>query len=238
MGQVAANPELTIEVQSVGRSGEPVLVIDNFLADPAGIVAAATKAPDWKELPPGGYPGRRAALPRAYVQALLRRLNGPIRRQLLSNAMKLDRFDCSFSMVTRPPGDLTALQRVPHIDIASDKRIAVLHYLCGPTFGGTAFFRQDVTGFEQIGPEEREDYLAERARGLKTLGAAHRYPGQDTPGYSRTGFVEARFNRVIAYRSFTLHSGIIDNPGLLSNDPGKGRLTANFFLDYVSKDPV
>ncbi|MEM9062315.1 MAG: DUF6445 family protein [Pseudomonadota bacterium] len=238
MGPVAANPELTIEVTRLGKSGEPVIVIDNFLTDPDAIVSAAAHASDWRDLPPGGYPGRRAALPRTYVQTLLRRMDGPIRRQLLSEQTKLDRFDCSFSMVTRAPDELTALQRVPHIDIARGTRVAVLHYLCGSGFGGTAFFRQDRTGFEQIGPAERERYLAERAEGLRRLETSHQYPDADTPGYERTGFVEARFNRVVAYRSFSLHSGIIENPEVLSADPAQGRLTANFFVDYAPADPT
>ena len=232
-----ANQDLTIDVQRLGISGEPLLIVDGFLSDPDAIVGVAVAAPDWRDLPPGGYPGRRAALPRSYVQSVIRRMDGPIRRQLFHSPMRLDRFDCSFSLVTRKPDTLSALQRVPHIDIARETRIAILHYLCDASFGGTAFFRQEATGLEQICPEDRERYLAERAKGLNALTPEHTYPGEDTPGYTRTAFAEARFNRLVAYRSFTLHSGIIDNPEALSSDPSKGRLTANLFLDYVPAAP-
>lgn len=237
MRHAVANQNLTVEVVRVGASREPVLVIDDVLTDAPALVTAAQGA-DWREVPPGGYPGRRAPLPGAYVRALLRRLDGPIRQRLFAVPMRLDRFECSFSLVTRPPGALGALQRVPHIDIARDSRVAILHYLCGPQFGGTAFFRQTATGLEQIGPADRARYLAARAEGLSHLRDGDAYPGADTPGYAQTGMIAARFNRVIAYRSFTLHSGVIDDTSILSDDPATGRLTANIFADYGPPPPA
>ena len=231
MSAFPANQDLTIQVRRIGSSREPVIVIDDFLSDPDALVAAACRA-EWRDLPPGGYPGRRAALPGAYVRSVLRRLDGPIRRQLLDAPAQLDRFECSFSLVTQKPEDLTPLQRVPHIDVASDNRVAILHYVCRPEFGGTAFFRQISTGFEQVGSADRHRYLEARARDLADLSQISHYPADDTPGYLRTATFETGFNRLIAYRSFSLHSGIIDDPALLSPDPARGRLTANFFVDY------
>lgn len=234
MNAFPANQDLTLQVRRIGTSREPVIVIDDFLSNPDAVVAAACGA-GWRDLPPGGYPGRRAALPGAYVRSVLRRLDGPIRRQLLSAPAQLDRFECSFSLVTRAPRDLTPLQRVPHIDVAAENRVAILHYLCRPEFGGTAFFRQISTGLEQVGPAERNHYLAARSRDLADLSQIAHYPADDTPGYQRTATFESGFNRLIAYRSFSLHSGIIDNPDMLSPDPAKGRLTANFFVDYKAE---
>lgn len=233
MPRYAANPALTIDIMPLGRSREPLLQVDDFLAAPEGIVAAAARA-SWRDLPPGGYPGRRAGLPRDYVKAVLQRMDGPIRARLLGGAkVKLDRFDCAFSMVTQAPAALTPLQRVPHIDIANGARVAILHYLCDARFGGTAFFRQEATGLEQVGPEDKARYLEARARDLAALGPEHGYPGEDIPGYARTASVAARFNRLVAYRSFSLHSGIIDAPDRLSPDPAQGRLTVTIFADYV-----
>jgi len=231
MGSFEISPNLNIEVRSIGQSAEPMLVIDDFLTDPTELVDHAAKS-EWTDLPPGGYPGQRAGLPRGYVQSVLRRLDGPIRDKLIPDPAKLGDFMCSFSMVTRKPADLADMQRVPHIDVAMANRVAILHYLCDATFGGTAFFRQDATGFEQISPENRASYSKARSADIARLQAAHAYPDQDTPGYTRTSFVNARFNRVVAYRSFTLHSGIIDHPDALVGDPRLGRLTANFFVDY------
>lgn len=236
MNAFPANHDLTIQVRRIGESREPMIVIDDFLSNPGALVSAATQA-QWTELPPGGYPGRRSALPGAYVRSVLRRMDEPIRRQLLKTSMQLDRFDCSFSLVTRAPEELTPLQRVPHIDVATETRVAILHYLSGSEFGGTAFFRQDATDLEQVRPGDRARYLEARARDLAKLSQDDQYPTDGTPGYTRTSFCEARFNRLLVYRSCTLHSGIIDNPDLLSTDPAKGRLTANFFVDYKLAEP-
>jgi hypothetical protein len=236
MSAFAPAQDLVIDLDRIGRSGETILIIDGFLAEPDTLVAAASQV-QWREMAPGGYPGRRAALPGAYARALLRRLDRPIRQRLLPPGHRLSRFDCAFSMVTRSPAQLDASQRVPHIDIAHPTRVAILHYLCDPAFGGTAFFRQDATGLEQIDPENRQHYLDARARDLAALRPQDRYPNTTTPGYTRTAWVAARFNRVIVYRSFTLHSGIIDAPDRLSADPRTGRLTATFFVDYAQEVP-
>lgn len=231
MTAYAPTQDLVIDLDRIGRSGETILIIDGYLADPDALVMAASQA-EWREMAPGGYPGRRAALPGPYVRALLRRLDRPIRQRLLPPRHRLSRFDCSFSMVTRRPAQLDAVQRVPHIDIARPTRVAILHYLCDPRFGGTAFFRQDATGLEQIGPKDRQRYLAARAHDLSALRPEHSYPDTTTPGYTRTAWAAARYNRIIVYRSFTLHSGIIDAPERLTADPRTGRLTATFFVDY------
>ncbi len=227
-----ANRNLTVDVLRIGRVREPVLIIDDVLANPAALVAAASAAPDWTEAPLGGYPGRRAALPRAYVRGILARLDGPIRKTLFSQPMRLDRFECAFSMVTREPAALRDLQRVPHIDIARAGRVAILHYLCGPPFGGTAFFRQRETGLERVCPGDRARYLEARLGDLARLRPEDRYPNECTPGYDRIGLVEARFNRVVVYRSFMLHSGVIGPQDPLSAEPARGRLTGNIFADY------
>jgi hypothetical protein len=232
MPTYAPNNNLTIDVRHVGASREPILIIDDFLANPEALVAEAAGSQDWHDVAPGGYPGKRAPLPRAYAQAVLRRLDVPIRQRLVGKERSLKRFDCSFSLVTAAPSDLAPLQRVPHIDVADENRVAILHYLCSDRFGGTAFFRQVSTGLEQITAAEKARYIAARREDLATHQIAGAYPSETTGGYERTGKVDARFNRIVAYRSMTLHSGIIDEPGILSDDPAKGRLTANFFVEY------
>ncbi len=234
MSRFAPNSDLQITVQPLGHSGEPLLIIDDFLTNPDAVVAAASASKDWRNLAPGGYPGRRAPLPRDYATSVLRRVDEPIRRKLFSTRMKLDKFECSFSMVTQAPTELQQQQRIPHIDVATPTKVAVLHYLCNEQFGGTAFFRQENTGLEQIGPEQKTEYLAARSKDIAKLSADNTYPDGATPGYVQTAQTEVKFNRLVMYRSFTLHSGIINDPDLLTTDPRSGRLTANFFVDYVA----
>lgn len=227
----AVSHELAIDVQRFGETREPILQIDDFAKAPDDLVTAASQA-EWEELPAGGYPGQRAPLPSAYARALLKRLDAPIRARLLPEGARLKRFECSFSMVTRAPDALTSLQRIPHIDVANPHRVAILHYLCAPAHGGTAFFRQLSTGYEQVTPETRRAYLEARKQDIGLLEPEHRFPDDSTPGYAQTHRVDAAYNRVVAYRSCSLHSGVIAAPEGLTPDPRSGRLTANFFVDY------
>jgi hypothetical protein len=229
-------PTLAPRIVPIGRSGEPVIVIDGLMADPSELIeegARATYAPADGER--GGYPGLRAPLPGDYVERLL-----GLADQLLPKAFDLPgirfaRAESAFSLVTRRPETLHPLQRLPHVDTSSPLRFALLHYLCGPPYGGTAFFRQDSTGLEQVPPADSAAYLAarrDRLAELAELAAQSGYPGPGTPGYTRTAAFGARMDRLLIYRSFSLHSGIIP-PGLAHPaDPGAGRLTANIFADY------
>src|SRR3989442_794543 len=56
------------------------------------------------------------------------------------------------------------------------------------------------------------------------------YVSGATALHDQIGRVEARFNRVVVYRSRLLHSGVILRPEALSDDPRVGRLTANTFV--------
>ncbi len=231
---IAIAPALSIDVVPVGASREPVLVIDDVLEDAEALRGAACAVRPWRAMPPGSFPGLRAGLPAAYARALLARLHDAIVNKLLGGgAMRVARFECSFSMVTLSPAELTPLQRMPHIDVARPDRVAIMHFLCGPPFGGTAFYRQVATGLEQVGPQTRDRYIAARTEGLAMLRPEDGYPGTDLPGYVRTAAFGARFNRVLAYRSCSLHSGMIEDPSLLSPDPAKGRLATTLFVDYV-----
>jgi hypothetical protein len=222
-------------VARIGRSGEPVIVVDGVLANPSELVEAAAQGRYRPaDGPRGGYPGIRAPTPRDYEDGLLRLADPLIRATFGLPQIRLTRLDGSFSLVTRPAGSLHPLQRLPHVDTSSPLRFALLHYLCGPPFGGTAFFRQDRTGLEQVGPADFAAYSAARHEQLARLAPSSGYPGTDTPGYTRTALFEARMDRLIVYRSFSLHSGIIAPESPLSDDPRRGRLTANLFLDYAA----
>ena len=233
MGDFALADAFDVQVVPIGAGEEPVAVIDGVMQDWEALRDTATQQSFRDVGKTGGFPGLRAALPKPYVTALLRRLD-PLIGELFfaGRKVKLAQFDCNFSLVTYPPERLHAQQKLPHVDVANGNRIALLHYLCPDHFGGTAFYRQLSTGLEQVDRADRQRWLAERAKELALLSTTDGYPGDDTPGYSRIASFAARSNRLLAYRSHNLHSGIIDQPDLLSDDPLTGRLTANFFLEY------
>ncbi|RHW17570.1 hypothetical protein D1610_08930 [Sphingomonas gilva] len=228
----ALNPEIAVRREIIGNEREPVLAIDGLLRDPAALVEFADAA-DFAPAhgPAGGYPGLRAPAPLDYVGNVVRSLTPLIARAFGLGPVEPTRAECFLSLVTLPPGDLHPTQRLPHIDTVDPLQFALLHYLCGPPHGGTAFYRHEATGFERITADRRAAFEAAVAREAAESPAAGYLTG-NRDGYVQTGRIDAAFDRLVIYRSQLLHSGQITAPEALSADPRRGRLTANIFVAF------
>lgn len=211
----------------IGHEREPIVIIDGFSSDPQGLVEAA--AAGAYDLRGPHYPGIRAPAPSRYLAERM-----DLIRDVLSGAFGLTRgadlVECNFSLVTTPPQELAPLQRLPHFDSPEPDYFAVLHYLCGPEHGGTAFYRHRTSGFETVSPSRMEDYAQLLDAELQLRPAAAGYLYGDTPLFEQTYRVEAAFNRLVIYRGWTLHTGQVPPGHGLSPDPRQGRLTVNTFL--------
>jgi hypothetical protein len=228
----AANPARTLEVRRLDPESEPLAVIDNLLLEPQALVQAATQA-RFAPLAPAGnyYPGHRAAAPGAYLSALLEAVRPILHDVFGVPADARAGASCHFSLVTLPPEALNLGQRLPHIDSDDPGRLAILHYLCGPEHGGTAFYRHRTTGLTTVTPDRSKAYFAALRGELDHDGQpAAAYLDGDTPLFEEIGRVQAAFDRAVIYRGCLLHSGVVD-PARLSLDPRAGRLTVNTFLN-------
>lgn len=218
----------SVSIGRIGHEREPIVVIDGFSSDPAALVERAA-GERYGQLG-AFYPGVRAKAAPGYLTERMDLL-----QQALANAFGVtggaNLVECNFSVVTTPPGELSVLQRLPHFDSTDPSSLAVLHYLCGPEHGGTAFYRHRATGFETVSASRLEDYSqvmeAEAQRGAAPQAG---YLRGDTPLFEQTYRVEAAFNRLVIYRGWTLHSGTVPDGHSLSPDPRMGRLTINTFL--------
>ncbi|HEV2865829.1 MAG TPA: DUF6445 family protein [Allosphingosinicella sp.] len=229
----ALRPRADVSLERIGHEQEPVLIIEGLVQDPAQLIEYAAREVSFEPVwgPQGGYPGVRAPAPLNFVGAAVRALSPMVERAFGLASVKLARAQCSFSLVTLPPERLAPLQRIPHIDTTDPLQFAILLYLCEPRFGGTAFYRHRATGFEALTPERKPVYEEVRERELSE-GADDRYIAGDTPHYVQTAAFEAAMGRLLVYRSRILHSGQIDPETPLSDDPRRGRLTANIFVNY------
>lgn len=216
----------------MGQSGEPAVVLDGVFVAPEAIVAAVASHARFSTAPgTSGYPGIQAPVPAAYSRALLAAAAPALALLFGHEGGAIGGIGCTFSLVTAAPEALHPLQTVPHVDIAEPDRFAVLHYLCDAPFGGTAFYRQDATGLEQVSRADWPRFEAARNAELAAMAPAG-YPSPTTPGYTLTAAVAAKMDRIVVYRSHSLHSGIIV-PGLAHPaDPRTGRLTGNLFAIY------
>jgi len=216
---------------SIGRIGherEPIVIIDGFSSDPEALREQAARE-EYRMLGPF-YPGVRAPLEAGYMAERMDLL-----QQVLQTAFGLqdgaNLVECNFSLMTTPPTALSMVQRLPHFDSTDPGRIAILHYLCGPDGGGTAFYRHRASGFETVSASRMQDYSQMLEEEIRTRGEpAADYLRGDTASFEQTYRVNAAFNRLIIYRGWTLHSGLIPEGYGLPADPRTGRLTINTFL--------
>lgn len=232
--EFALRPSLTLRTSRIGQEGEPVMLVDDVLADPRALIdyAATQVRFDDSETGGAGYPGIRAPAPLNYVDRVVRALDPLIRETFGLGEVALANAECALSMVTTPPAALHPLQRVPHYDTSYPLQFAILHYLCDARFGGTAFYRHNQSGYELISPSREAAYLRARDAELAAAPPPPEYVAAQSPLFTRIVGVEAAFNRVIVYRSCALHSGQIPPAMPLLADPRTGRLTANIFLSY------
>jgi hypothetical protein len=222
------------QLQRVGISQSSVVIIDEFsgIAEDIGRIADSL-AP----FPPSqgsNYPG---------VRRMISELDEPAYSYVLKTCEQAAPFiggafnvqdfrlrEASFSVVTKSPVQLRAVQRVPHFDSSEQNLFALLHYLRVPAGTGTAFYRHRSTAIERITDENRDRYIAASERELETLAPASGYFNDSDRFFEQIGRVDAVADRMIIYNGNLLHSGIIP-PGMpLSADPRQGRLTANLFI--------
>jgi hypothetical protein len=227
------NERPTTQNARIGVEQNPVIMIDDFLATPSELLEFACSSVMFGP-PQNHYPGLRAQpLPQIYIANLIRAVYAavgtafslPIQGSIDTNSY--------FGLATSVPETLSVLQRLPHFDTTSARQIAVLHYLCDETFGGTTFYRHRATGFESIDEERHAPYISRLKDELVSGGLPPaRYMSGDDRLFEQVARFEAKFNRMLIYRSRALHSGTVNFAAGLSADPRRGRLTANVFLTY------
>jgi hypothetical protein len=217
----------------IGDEATPLLIIDDLVTDPEWLIATAEQGCAFQADPANFYPGIRKPAPQLYQQALKTALL-PLLQNVFQQpqAATLQLMLSAYSLSTTPPAQLRPIQMLPHIDATSTQQLAMVHYLCGPEHGGTAFYRHRQTGFERI--------TAARLAGYSTLLKAeaqaaqlHQHPGYihgDTELFSQIFAIEAKPNRAIIYPGNLLHSGEIRPENGLSAEPRQGRLTISSFL--------
>jgi hypothetical protein len=214
----------------VGTSRTPVVIIDEFSGGVAHTVAIASALVPFPAAP-NYYPGLRRVIAESDAAAyayVVRTLEAAA--PFIGGGFDVDGFDlieASFSMVTATPESLGPAQRGAHFDTTDPKQLAVLHYLGDTPGTGTAFFRQRSTGIERVSDANIAAFVAAAQR--ENADASGYLQGSNA-FFEQLELVEAVPDRLVIYPSCLLHSGIIPPDMPLSDDPRRGRLTANIFI--------
>ncbi|HUQ10717.1 MAG TPA: DUF6445 family protein [Steroidobacteraceae bacterium] len=221
--------DFSVQRLTIGAERAPLLVIDNFLANPDDLidVAASKSFGDVAS----NYPGVRSKVPLTFQQFLLDQLR-PELVQVFGWGATAPRFTaCHFSLVTTPHSQLNYQQRIPHIDSLMSNELALILYLFRADLGGTSFYRHRATGFEYIDQSRRADYWRHvQAEQAAVERMSTGYIDGDTEFYERVGQQDGVFNRMLVYRRTSLHSGALKANFVPEHDPRKGRLSVNGFI--------
>lgn len=228
-----ARPDPRVQVLTVGIEATAILVLDGLLTGGEALVDHAAEVAVLAPVKAGAnfYPGVRAPAPSGYVQALVRALRPRMARVFGAPEGGRAGVTSALSMAVLSANEATVVQRLPHIDTTSPNQLAVLHYLCGPEHGGTAFYRHRETGLEVVDADRSKAYVAALRRQMEGASIGPGYIRDSDALFEKIGAVEAAFDRIVVYPSRLLHAGILsDVPA--SRDPRRGRLTVNTFYRY------
>jgi len=224
------NPRARIDARTVGEEKMPLLVIDDVLLHPEQMVAFAMAHGRFSPPPDGSYyPGLNGILPPQYGPSLVSALRPLLARLFGIGEKERLSYEGFFGLSTLPADRLQPLQTIPHFDSDNPRRLAMVHYFCGPPFRGTALYRHLPTGFESVDGRRVADYRRHVFSELET-DPHHDYVDAETPHYIQIDHVPAQFNRLAVYSTTSLHSALLSGAPL-SDDPATGRLTANSFIE-------
>jgi hypothetical protein len=227
------HPDLRLRKLTIGAERAPLLVIDNFIAAADRLVRKA--AGRQFTVPSRFYPGIRAEAPPSYRQLIETRLKDVLFAHFGLQGRSL-RFSMShYSLVTTPPEQLAAIQRIPHVDSLNGSGLATIHYLFKTDLGGTAFYRHRKTGFEYVDEVRADTYFRslESENDGPDMPVAE-YINGNTALFEQIASEEGIFNRMLVYRRNSLHSGCIAKGFVPDPNPLTGRLSINCFIDAVA----
>ncbi len=211
--------------------GFEVVVIDDVLLDPEGLVAWACGQ---AFQPPAGFPypglvvgapgGLAARFADFFAQHARTRLQA---RRTLSHDVRL-------SMVSTPPDQLDPRQWQCHRDrVSTDPAIvyiaSVLYLFRDPALGGTSFYvpRQSPGATDRI---QYDSQTLDAAQFTARYGLKPGYMDGSNAYFDCVARVPAAWNRMILYDAGFFHSGDIGRPDLLTTAPATARLTLNGFF--------
>jgi hypothetical protein len=228
---LAVHADINVRVAAIGREQQPIILVENFLADPEQLVDYAVAQESARRVK-GMYPGLRVDTPRAYMALIQASLGEIIYHTFQMGPQDVAEVESYLSIVTTPPEQLHPFQRIPHFDGTNPKDIAFLHYLCDERHGGTSFYRHRSSGNEYVNQARYERYI--KTLNAEVLASGLTEPAQymngDTPLFERIASVAASFNRLIIYRGTSLHSGDISGDYGFDASSRTGRLTITSFL--------
>lgn len=230
------NDDLQIKSFTVGNEQQKIIVVDDLLQQPQAMIDFADSKNQFENYKGhcNFYPGIRVPAPADYSAALTPAIYSILTKEYEGIGLdwEMNKAECSLSLITVKPEDLRSVQSTPHFDSANIFQFAILVYLCGEEHGGTAFYRHNATNYETITHENRKHFEEIYFKELKEKPIQKGYFKESNENFSKIGMVNAKFNRMVIYRSCLLHSPHINPAQSVNPNPRTGRLTINSFFAF------
>lgn len=221
------NPGAQVHIETLS-SGCPVMVIDDFYANPHAVRTLALGGAYNSSL--AYYPGLHSTIDPA--------LKAPLHEALVRLLAALGSLHCQatdissdFSIVTTPAREMLAAQKHPHVDGVP---LAGVLYL-NPDFEvGTSFFKHRPTGLAFVRNPDEAQALADWMRAHGDTAQPDTYAVGDDAVWQHLHSVAGRFNRLVMYPGTAFHSiamrDVAENYSLDS-----ARLTQRFFINRAGQ---
>lgn len=232
------NPACKINKIALDDGENFVFVIDDILLNPQEVIDFASTAAYFDPVGTDKtfYPGVRDTMPAPYGRALKEWVMPVIAKEFFSgDKLKSPDPICKLSLVTVDERELVDAQKIPHVDSSSECDFAFVHYFCDKPFGGTSLYRYKSSGSVSV-KENHLSVLQEMASAASSSFKDEHagYMNGDTSLFDRVAKVDAKFNRLVFYKSNLLHSADISPLVRHPKDVFYGRLTVASFMRFES----
>ena len=226
------NPDAHVSVEEISP-GREVLIFDDALKNPEALVdLACMQQRELKPSPHNAYPGIMFPLDETLRDRTTEFFSSMARSRL--GARRVLHANVRLAMVTTAPHQLQARQTIPHRDSqtleANETIVAsVLYLFRDASLGGTSFFRAKQSELETRRLIHDSSTMDAASFAAKT-GIPTAYFKGSNDWFEHLATIPAKWNRLIFYDGGEFHSGSIEAPERLTEDPARGRLTLNGFF--------
>jgi hypothetical protein len=236
---VRLNPRAELRREQITAT-DFCVIVDDFLAEPHALVEYACSHPSEFAHPNIGYPGVQIRVNDDAMAEIYRFVRSKMSKEYSFMRGRIG-IRSLLSLVTTPPERLSFMQRICHVDPNADAgraKYAALIYLFGDErLGGTSFYRwrNEALVWQGVNLLRRDAAQGEELmkRHFETLRGPPQYMTASNDVAELVYTVPPRFNRFVFYSGDLPHTGAVEAPELLSEDPRKGRLTLNLFFSVL-----
>jgi len=228
------NRQTLPKIELIGKDKIPIIIIDDYASNLDEIAEQVAIFGAFSPDNVTNYPGVRSPIPKALVVGYLKPIIPLLYRiYKFPNNAEPAPVDNYFSLITRQPEELSAMQSWPHFDTPNPNLFAVIHYIDKGSHGGTGFFKHKKSGLDRINEQSKDHYLQSAHDYFQSINTnTYGYCTEQHSEFTCYKKIAYKPNRLIIFPGQLLHSTLVDSDTDISPKLESGRLTANLFVAF------